>query len=51
MIRRTFLHITNDYLDGKITIKEFFKQIEEYEKTVKPNKAISEASDERNFKI
>ena len=41
MIRRTFLHITNDYLDGKINIKEFFKQIEEYEKTVKPNETVN----------
>ena len=47
MVKRTFLHITNDYLDGKINIKEFFKQIEEYEKIVKPNKAISEVLDGR----
>ena len=34
MIRRTFLDITNDYLDGKITLKEFFEQIEEYENAI-----------------
>ena len=38
MTKRTFLDITNDYLDGKITLKEFFKQIKEYENETRNNK-------------
>ena len=35
--KRTFVDIANDYLDGKITLKEFFKQIEEYENRMRGN--------------
>lgn len=40
-MKRTFVDITKDYLDGKITLKEFFKQMEEYENATRNKKSNS----------